>query len=75
MLRRTDRHLCAKGDAASAMRLASQLVHALVRAFHAGQADLTTFAGVVEATMPDPDAHFAWTAATTQATGCAPSDS
>ncbi len=41
-----------------------QLVLALVRAFHAGKADLATFAGVVKATMRDldPDAHFAWTA-------------
>ena len=41
-----------------------QLVLALVRAFHAGQADLATFAGVVKATMRDlsPDTHFAWTA-------------
>ena len=41
-----------------------QLVLALVRAFHAGQADLATFAGVVKATMRDldPDEHFAWTA-------------
>ena len=41
-----------------------QLVLALVRAFHAGQADLATFAAVVKATMRDldPDARFAWTA-------------
>ena len=41
-----------------------QLVLALVRAFHAGQADLATFAAVVKATMRhlDPDTHFAWTA-------------
>lgn len=41
-----------------------QLVLALVRAYHAGQADLATFAGVVKATMRDlhPDTHFAWTA-------------
>ncbi len=41
-----------------------QLVLALVRAFHAGQADLATFAAVVKATMRDldPDGRFAWTA-------------
>ena len=41
-----------------------QLVLALVRAFHAGQSDLATFASVVKATMRDlhPDSHFAWTA-------------
>ncbi len=37
---------------------------ALVRAHHAGQADLATFGGIVKATMRDlrPDQHFAWTA-------------
>lgn len=41
-----------------------QLVFALVRAFHAGQADLGTFGAIVKATMRDlrPDQHFAWTA-------------
>jgi len=41
-----------------------QLVLALVRAYHAGQADLGTFGGIVKATMRDlrPDQHFAWTA-------------
>jgi len=41
-----------------------QLVLALVRAHHAGQADLPTFAGIIKATMRDlrPDQHFAWTA-------------
>ena len=41
-----------------------QLVLALVRAFHAGQADLATFAAVIKGTMRDlsPDQHFAWTA-------------
>jgi hypothetical protein len=41
-----------------------QLVLALVRAHHAGQADLVTLGGIVKATMRDlrPDQHFAWTA-------------
>lgn len=41
-----------------------QLVLALVRAYHAGQADLATFAAIVKREMRTlaPDAHFAWTA-------------
>jgi hypothetical protein len=41
-----------------------QSVLSLVRAFHAGQADLATFAAVVKPTLRDlaPDARFAWTA-------------
>jgi hypothetical protein len=41
-----------------------QLVLALVRAFHAGQADLATFAGIVKPVLRDlgEDDHFAWTA-------------
>lgn len=41
-----------------------QLVLALVRAFHAGQADLATFAAIIKPTLRtlQPDTHFRWTA-------------